>query len=141
MKGLNSKNHYEDDDDSFWNVDMKDFVALKEEHDEENIAEQVSELVGKETIRKAKERFKSTEEYNQFLEKGGKLARQMEVDSYIEDRLKAVYEEVAEIEKAQANGKELPKREGVANLKPVEVDTIKEAVDLFNGDDDDDFYI
>jgi len=142
MKGLNSKNHYEDDDDSFWNVPMDDFVALKEEHDESDIAEQLNELVGKESMQKAKERFKSTEEYNQFLESGGKLAKQMQVDSYIEDRLQAVYEEVDEIQRAKANGEVIPKREGQINLKPTEVDTIKEAIELFDGDDDDDdFYI
>ena len=141
MKGLNSKNHYEDEDDSFWNVPMEDFVALKEYHDESNIANQVNELVGKESMQKAKERFKTTEEYNQFLESGGKLAKQMQVDNYIEDRLQAVYDEVAELEKAKANGVEAPKREGQVNLKPTEVDTIKEAIDLFDGEDDDDFYI
>ncbi len=141
-RGLDSKNFYEDEDDSFWNVDMDDFVALKEEHDETNIADQVNELVGKESMKKAKERFKSTEEYNQFLEEGGKLAKQMQVDSYIEEKIKAVYEEAEQMERAKANGTEVPKREGAINLKPTEVDTIKEAVDLFNGDDgDDDFYI
>lgn len=140
-RGVDAKNHFEDDDDSFWNVPIEDFVALKEEHDEQDIAKQVEELVGKESMQKARERFNSTEEYNKFLESGGKLARQMEVDNYIDERLKSVYDEAKELEEAQAQGRPINRKEHEINLKPTEVDTIQEAIELFNGDEEDDFYI
>lgn len=148
-KGVDKNNYFEDDDDSFWDVPIEEFEVLEEGHDAEEIKRQAQELVGRENLRKVRERFKTTHEYNKFLEEGGKLARQVESDRIQQEQLKKVYEEARQLEEAKAGGK-VVERDVKDSYEPKmskeEKETIEEAIRLFEGEhptsaDDDDFYL
>ena len=149
MKGVDKNNYFEDSDESFWEVPLDEFNVLEDGHDAEDIARQAAELVGRENLRKVRDRFETTQEYNEFLEKGGKLAREVESDRIQQEQLEKVFKEARELEEAKSGGKIIDKdiRDNYEpKLAKKEKETIEEAIRLFEGEhptseDDDDFYL
>lgn len=142
-KGVNPDSYYEDEEDEYWNQPIEDFEALKEEHDELAIAEQVEALTNKEELAKVRERFKSTEEWNEFMDKGGALAERAEKEKYLQEKLTKMYEEVAELNQAGVSrwgeAKFNEDTEAVKNLVPMKEEDLQDAISLFNGDTDEQF--
>ena len=148
MKGVDKGNYFEDSDESFWEVPIEEFNVLEEGHDAKEIARQAAELVGRENLRKVRDRFETTQEYNEFLEKGGKLAREVESDRIQQEQLEKVFQEARELEEAKLGGRAI--EENIRdNYEPKmtkkEKETIEEAIRLFEGEhpnieEDDEFY-
>lgn len=142
-KGVNPDSYYEDEEDEYWNQPIEDFEALKEEHDELAIAEQVEALTNKEELAKVRERFKSTEEWNEFMDKGGALAERAEKEKYLQEKLTKMYEEVAELNQAGVSrwgeAKFNEDTEAVKNLVPMKEEDLQDAISLFNGETDEQF--
>lgn len=152
MKGIKADSYYEDESDD-WDVDINEFEIIKDGHDENDIANQVEKLTSKEDIKKARERYSTVEEWNEFLDSGVKLAEDVEKETYMQEQLKKVF---AEAEELNSLGK-VKETEGIKvekHIEPINInDTsdLKEAIDLFNGtedsynlptsDDDEDFLI
>lgn len=138
LKGLSSKDVYEDDE-KFWDKPYSEFNPA-EGVDQKNVATQLDNLFEKEDVAKAKARFKNTEEYVKYLDEGGEHAKRMVTDNYMEEQLKQAYEDVERINKYKGQMvREEEKPEKI--MSKLEKETIKEAVDLFNKEEDDDFWI
>lgn len=142
-KGINPDSYFEDEEDGYWTQDINEFVALKEDHDEEDIAKQVETLTNKEELAKVRERFNSTEEWNDFMEKGGALAERVEKEKYLQEKLDKLFEEAEELNNAGVSRWGEPKfkeqTEAVAKLKPLKEDDLQDAISLFNGETDEAF--
>ena len=142
-KGVNPESYYEDEEEEYWTQDIKDFEALKEEHDELDIAKQVESLTNKEELAKVRERFKTTEEWNDFMEKGGALAERAEKEKYLQEKLTKMYEEVEELNNAGVSrwgeAKFNENTEAVKDLVPMKEEDLQDAISLFNGDTDEQF--
>ncbi|MDP4414871.1 hypothetical protein QR503_27240, partial [Escherichia coli] len=69
------------------------------------IARQVEELTKEEDRINLMSKFDSLDEYNAYLEAGGKTARESEVEQYIDKQIRAAQEKARNIEAAKrANG-------------------------------------
>lgn len=134
-KGYDPNMSYDTEDDSFWNVSEEEFQPIKEWQDEGDIAQQVEDLLGVESTRKLRARFKTEQEYAEYLENGGAKAKEMYVDEKIQESLAKAYEEARMIEKF---GKKSTKPEtDISNQVKLDKNVIKEAQELFNSMDDD----
>lgn len=154
MKGIDPASYMEDDDSSWWSTAHDKFEALREDHDEEEISRQVEALSNKKQLEEVRARYKSTAEWNKFLENGGAAAKKLETEEIMKTQLEKVYKEAQELNSAGiSKWGEIQKIEEEASEKlgTLTEGTIKGAVDLFNGDfadvplpsleDDDDFMI
>lgn len=142
-KGVDPESYYEDEEDGYWTQDIKDFEALKEGHDEESIAKQVEALTNKEELAKVRERFSTTTEWNDFMEKGGALAERAEKEKYLQEKLTKMYEEVEELNSAGVSrwgeSKFNEETEAVKDLVPMKEDDLQDAISLFNGETEEHF--
>lgn len=140
-KGVDPSQSYRDDEADFWDIHEKDFQPKREEHDEADIANQVEELLGTESTKKIREKLKTQQEFNDYLENGGEMAKQVVTDKYIEESLKKALAE------AKARENMSPEQRAKSEVKraqepmsKLEKETINEAIDAFN-DMDNDFSI
>lgn len=148
-KGLSADSDYYDSsfEEEVWNKDVGDWEVLKDGHDPDDIARQVEELTKEEDRINLMSKFDSLDEYNAYLEAGGKTARESEVEQYIDKQIRAAQEKARNIEVAKrANGgkvlvddKDLTeiseKSDGIDDL---DKGAIEKAIKLFNDEDDDD---
>lgn len=148
-KGLSADSDYYDSsfEEEVWNKDVGDWEVLKDGHDPDDIARQVEELTKEEDRINLMSKFDSLDEYNAYLEAGGKTARESEVEQYIDKQIRAAQEKARNIEAAKrANGgkvlvddKDLTeiseKSDGIDDL---DKGAIEKAIKLFNDEDDDD---
>lgn len=150
-KGVKPGSQFEDPEDDYWDKDDEDFEVLKTNHDEEDIAKQVETLTGQENLAKVRERFKSAEEWSQFLEEGGALAEKVEKQSYIQEQLEKLYKDAKDLEDAGVSkwGETQEQKLGLdTGSESVDLNEFQDALSLFNGEDlnmptldDDDDYI
>jgi hypothetical protein len=150
-KGLSVDSNYYDTsfDEEVWNKPVGDWEVLKDGHDPNDIARQVEELTKAEDLKNLAMKFDSLDEYNAYLEAGGKTTRETEVEQYINKQL-AVAEEKAKRLQATSGKKQLvddqDRPEASSSLGDKLPDIDKAAIDksiaLFNkeNDDDDDDY-
>lgn len=146
-KGLTVDSSYYDSsfDEEIWNREVGEWEVLKEGHDPDEIARQIEELTKSEDLKNLSMKFDSLDEYNAYLEAGGKTTRESEVEQYINKQL-AVAEEKAKRLQA-TGGKKLvddkDRPEATSALSDPVPDLNKNAIDrniaLFNSDEDDDF--
>ena len=126
-KGL--KNTIEDDDDSWFYEDSETFEPLKEEHDEEDLARQVDNLLTETDRKKKQERLKANEVTEEDMEMYQE--HQETVREYMNKRLEELDDEVE-------HGKTI---DDYKKPEDMTTDDINSAINLFNDDDDDSFYI
>jgi hypothetical protein len=137
--------HYDSSfEDEVWNKDVGDWEVLKDGHDPNDIARQVDELTKAEDRKNLAMKFDSLDDYNAYLEAGGKTTRESEVEQYINKQL-ALAEEKAQ-RYAAMGGKKLESDTEKAgerdNLPDLDKEAMAKSIALFNqknNDDDDDF--
>lgn len=137
--------HYDSSfEEEVWNRNVGDWEVLKPGHDPNDIARQVEELTKAEDRKNLAMKFDSLDDYNAYLEAGGKTTRESEVEQYINKQL-AMAEEKAQ-RYAAAGGKKLvddiAKAGERTNLPDLDKAAIDKSIALFNqsnDDDDDDF--
>lgn len=133
LKG-NSQEYYEDEDDSWYN-DRGEFDPLRDEDDLAALQSHVETVSSKESYEKARARFQSVEEWNKFLEDGGKDAEELQKEQHIQEQLEKAFSEAAKRDGISKESVKAP-RSG----KPRNQD-IQKAIELFNSEyDDDDAY-
>jgi hypothetical protein len=130
-------------EDEVWNAKVGEWDILKDGHDADEIARQVETMTRAEDQKNLATKFESLDEYNAYLEAGGKTARETEVEQYINKRL-AEAEEKARM--LAANGgkklvddKDAPEAQSALsdNLGDLDKDAIDKSIALFNAEDDD----
>lgn len=151
-KGLSVEADYYDSsfEEEIWNRAPGEWEVLKDGHDPDDIARQVEELTREEDLKNLLSKFDSLEEYNEFLEQGGKTVRETEVEQYINRQIQAAQEKAKAIEMAReakqgkdfADDRDLPEvsDKTQSNLPELDKDAIERSIKLFNDSvDDDDF--
>lgn len=116
---------YEDQDTSWVDEDIKDFNPLRDEEDLEAIQEHINNSSTKEDYEQARARYQSVDEWNEFVESGGKHAEDLEKERYKQEQLAKLFGEAQQLTEDS---------EGI--------ESISTAIDLFNGeyDDDEDYF-
>ncbi len=148
-RGVKSDGEWEDDsfEEEVWNA--KDWDIVKEGHDMDDIARQVNALTQEEDKKNLLSKFDSLDEYNEYLENGGKTVRESETEDYINRQIIAAQEKAKMLE---ANGqvgrklvddKDLPEaksNEGLSDgISDLDKQAIEDSIKLFNDEDDDDY--
>ena len=144
-KGLQvDSDHYDSSfEEEVWNRDIGEWDVLKDGHDPDDIARQVEALTKAEDLKNLASKFDSLDEYNAYLEAGGKTSRETEVEQYINKQLEAAEQRAREL--AATGGKKLVDDTEKAgernNLPDLDKEVIDKSIALFNqtDDDDDDF--
>jgi hypothetical protein len=138
--------HYDSSfDEEVWNRDVGDWEVLKPGHDPNAIAKQVEELTKAEDLKNLAMKFDSLDEYNAYLEAGGKTTRESEVDQYINKQLALAEEKAKRL--AATGGKQLvddTEKAGERHSLPdLDKEAIAKSIALFNqeNDDDDDYTV
>lgn len=146
-KGMTVDAQYFDSsfEEEVWNRPVGEWEVLKPGHDPNEIARQVEELTRAEDRKRLEGRFDSLDEYNAYLESGGKTVRESEVEQYINRQL-ALAEEKARRLEAEGRNKKLLDDTEVAKdrssardgLPDLDKEAIDKSIALFNQLDDDD---
>lgn len=144
-KGLAVDSEYYDSsfEDEVWNRPVGEWEVLKEGHDPDEIARQVEELTKEEDLKNLMSKFDSLDEYNAYLEAGGKTVRESDVEQYIERQLQAAQEKAKALEMQKKKGlvddRDRPEvnDKSETNLAELDKDAIEKAIKLFNEEDDD----
>lgn len=149
-KGLSAESDYYDTsfDDEVWNKEVGDWEVLKDGHDPDDIAKQVEELTKAEDLKNLYSKFDSLDEYNKYLEEGGKTARETEVEGYIDKQIRLAQEKAKAIEASQGkrtgkklvDDRDLPgvEEKETKGIDDLDKDAIERSIKLFNQTDDDD---
>lgn len=154
-KGLRVDSEYMDTsfDEEVWNRDVGDWEVLKDGHDPDDIARQVNELTREEDKENLMSKFDSLDDYNKYLEEGGKTVRETEVEEYMNRQIEAAMEKAKMMaanknkNKGFVDDRDLPEvqESNKQNLGELDKATMDKAIALFNDenkdDDDDDFTI
>jgi hypothetical protein len=141
---LDSQHYDSSFEEEVWNKDVGDWDVLKEGHDPNDIARQVEALTRSEDVKNLASKFDSLDEYNAYLEAGGKTGRETEVEQHINRQI-AIAEEKARRIEAAGGRKALVDDRDIAGEGNGKYDLDKEAIDksiaLFNqtNNDDDDY--
>ncbi|UPI12085.1 hypothetical protein [Bacillus phage SBSphiJ6] len=148
-KGLTVESEHFDAsfEEEVWNADVGKWEVLKEGHDPNEIAKQVEMLTRKEDLKNLAGKFDSLEEYNKYLEEGGKPAREMDVERHIDKQIALAMEKARQLEAVGGDRKLIDDRDRpeVANNsalsdsnQSIDKDAIDKSIALFNSMDDDD---
>ncbi|UPI12842.1 hypothetical protein [Bacillus phage SBSphiJ5] len=148
-KGLTVESEHFDAsfEEEVWNADVGKWEVLKEGHDPNEIAKQVEMLTRKEDLKNLAGKFDSLEEYNKYLEEGGKPAREMDVERHIDKQIALAMEKARQLEAVGGDRKLIDDRDRpeVANNsalsdsnQSLDKDAIDKSIALFNSMDDDD---
>jgi hypothetical protein len=147
-KGLTVDSQYYDSsfEEEVWNREVGDWEILREGHDADDIARQVEAITRAEDAANLSTKFDSLEEYNAFLEAGGKTTRETEVEQHMNRQLEAALEKARRLEMAGGKGKLIDDRdligEGATQEKDSQAELDKAAINksiaLFNADEEDD---
>lgn len=92
-RGIKVDGEYEDNDESWWYAEHDDFEALKDGHDEEDIARQVEDLTTEEDKERLRKRFADNEELNEIEDRFNQ-----EAEDILEANLKAMFAEAQRLE-------------------------------------------
>lgn len=148
-KGLTVESEHFDTsfEEEVWNADVGKWEVLKEGHDPNEIAKQVEMLTRKEDLKNLAGKFDSLEEYNKYLEEGGKPAREMDVERHIDKQIALAMEKARQLEAVGGDRKliddrdrpEVANNSALSDNKPsLDKDAIDKSIALFNSMDDDD---
>jgi hypothetical protein len=147
-KGLTVDSQYYDSsfEEEVWNREVGDWEILREGHDPDDIARQVEAITRAEDAANLSTKFDSLEEYNAFLEAGGKTTRETEVEQHMNRQLEAALEKARRLEMVGGKGKLIDDRdiigEGATQEKDSQAELDKAAINksiaLFNADEEDD---
>lgn len=148
-KGLTVESEHFDAsfEEEVWNADVGKWEVLKEGHDPNEIAKQVEMLTRKEDLKNLAGKFDSLEEYNKYLEEGGKPAREMDVERHIDKQIALAMEKARQLEAVGGDRKliddrdrpEVANNSALSDNKPsLDKDAIDKSIALFNSMDDDD---
>lgn len=148
-KGLTVESEHFDAsfEEEVWNADVGKWEVLKEGHDPNEIAKQVEMLTRKEDLKNLAGKFDSLEEYNKYLEEGGKPAREMDVERHIDKQIALAMEKAKQLEAVGGDRKliddrdrpEVANNSALSDNKPsLDKDAIDKSIALFNSMDDDD---
>lgn len=153
---------YTDYDDSWWTADHDSFTALRDDHDEEDIARQVNAMTSEKDKQTLRSRLDASYEADGIIDAGGTTVEQDSIQAIMARNLEKVLQEANELAKTGTNkwGEkteiELNEEEQARRLalKPITQQSIDEAIAIFedNGEtgvdpvmyipsQDDDFYI
>ncbi|MGV3094579.1 hypothetical protein ACEE58_11380 [Streptococcus pluranimalium] len=149
-KGLTVDAQYYDDDfdEEVWSKPEGEWEILRPGHDPDEIYRQVQEITKSEDLENLDTKFDSLQEYNDYLEGGGKPVRETEVEQYINQRIAEAEDKARRLSyegKKAIDDKDRPK---VAdnnalsdnNTSDLDKQAIDDGIALFNSmDDDDDF--
>lgn len=135
-KGKDVDSYFEDEDTSWMKGSSKDFKVLRDDHDEEDIARQLEALSNKEELKAAMERYKTAEEWNKFVEEGGQTAIKLDQ----ERRLQENFEKAMEDAQQMNSFKSKPEKVTTESYNKLTNESVKNAIDLFNDDSEDDTY-
>lgn len=141
-KGIKSNEAFEDYDTGWVHEKEAKFNPLKDGHEEEDIAKQVEALSSKEYLEKLKESFSSIQEWQTYLSEHQDEYNVVKADQErrLQENLDKAYAEA----KSRKNGtfvqedKENASMPQITRDKGVLTDEAKEAIKLFNGEEDDD---
>lgn len=116
-RGIQVDGEYEDNDESWWYAEHDEFEALRDDHDEEDIARQVEDLTTEEDRERLRKRFADNEELNEIEDRFNQ-----EAEDVLESNLKAMFAEAKRLESKGIDnwGKE---SEAPDNQEPQEVST------------------
>lgn len=139
--------HYDSTfEEEVWNRDVGDWEVLKDGHDPNDIARQVEELTRAEDRKNLMSKFDSLDEYNAYLEAGGKTGRETEVEQHINRQLAVAEEKARRLNATGGKGKividdaaEAGERSSLPNIDKEAIDKSIELFNKANYDDDDDF--
>lgn len=95
-KGINPNEYFEDDNADWLNPENDLFEDIELESDE--IAEQVDAITSEEDLEKAKQRFKSEEEWVEEAENGNKFAIKTHQQKILNESWQKVWDEVKMLE-------------------------------------------
>ena len=148
-KGLTAEADYFDStfDEEVWSKKPGEWEVLKEGHDPNKIAQQVEELTREEDLKNLYSKFDSLDEYNAYLEAGGKTTRETEVEQYIDRQIQAAQEKAQAIEatKAKKGGgkqlvddRDLPQvsEQSKNGIEDLDREAIERSIKLFNSTDE-----
>jgi hypothetical protein len=147
-KGLTVDSQYYDTDfdEEIWNKGVGEWEVLREGHDPNDIARQVEELTRAEDRKNLAMKFDSLDEYNAYLEAGGKTTRETEVEQYINKQLQAAEEKARRLnatggKKTLVDDQDRPEANSPLSdrLPDIDKEAIDKSIALFNSKDDDDF--
>lgn len=146
-KGLTvDSEHYDSEfEEEVWNKPVGEWEILRDGHDPNDIARQVEELTRAEDRKNLAMKFDSLEEYNDFLEAGGKTTRETEVEQYINKQIAAAEEKARRLEatggkKKLVDDQDRPEaNSGLSDRLPdIDKTAIDKSIALFNSQEDDD---
>ena len=147
-KGLTvDSQHYDTGfEEEVWNRDVGDWEVLRDGHDPNDIARQVEELTRAEDRKNLAMKFDSLDEYNAFLEAGGKTTRETEVEQYINKQIAEAEEKARRLtatnggKKVMTDDQDLPEAKAALSdhLPDIDKAAIDKSIALFNAQDDDD---
>lgn len=92
-QGKRPGEYFEDSDSSWLDEDINSFDPVRDDHQEEDIYAQVRAMSGQEEYERARERYRSVDEWNEFVESGGRAADDLEKERYYQEQLQKVMEE------------------------------------------------
>lgn len=140
-KGVNDDEFFMDDDESWF--DDEEFDPLDVVEDEEALSEQLDAMTSRKDLEKVSQRMKSTQDWLDYYNNGGKEAEKIRDEKIIAESLKAVYEEAEALERGE-NPEPFQKKDGVGSqsidikdYEEMSEEDIQEAINLFEGNDDD----
>lgn len=135
--------NFADYDESWFN--KKEFSPLRDGDDEEDIARQVEELTTEEEAARLKARWEGAEDAEAFAQSGEKSIEEQSIDDMINAKIEDAKKEARNIEKYKSGNKhpdeEKQEAEDVQFQENLDSGSIQDAIDLFEGDQDDDFEI
>lgn len=146
-KGLTVDSEHFDStfEEEVWNRDVGDWEILKDGHDPDDIARQVEELTRAEDRKNLAMKFDSLDEYNAYLEAGGKTTRETEVEQYINKQIQAAEEKARRLaatsgKKDLVDDQDRPESDSALTDRLPDIDkaAIDKSIALFNAQDDDD---
>jgi hypothetical protein len=148
-KGLSAESDYYDTsfDEEIWTKEVGDWEVLKEGHEANSIAKQVEKLTKEEDLKNLYSKFDSLDDYNKYLEEGGKTARETEVEQYINKQIQAAEEKAKAMDVHKGKRKLVDDRDrpevsdnSDKGMNDLNKEAMDKAIQLFNDKNDDDEY-
>lgn len=141
--------------DEWWNASHEDFKALKDDHDEEDIARQVNALTSEEDRKIIQQKLKDYAEFDASVADGHKTFEEEAISAVLNDNLTKLFADAKKLEEQGVNkwgdktDLEIAEEKVDIELGKMDSKTITSAIELFHGieeevvhpNQDDDFEI
>lgn len=156
QKGLTGDgSDYHDTDSSWWEADHDEFTALRNDHDEEDIAKQVQSMTTEEDMKKLRSRWDASIEASEIVASGGTTIEQDTIENFMEANIQRVVDEAKNLERQGINrwgdktDIETSEEQHIEELgyENLTSEGIEEAISIFNGgnstdnSDEEEFFI